>query len=134
MKLFYLTFQACPNSIAPGQIIGRRNEGHHIKCIQCCDGRLCNGNLSCSSNGNHRKLINTNQIKKYIWIVGDWEIRKYWQLGRTINTVIKTHTYNNNIDLTKTYIRVFRISKQSASCRHPATMLKSNVIWRRNVI
>lgn len=40
--------QACPYSLT--SIIGRREEGHHIKCSACCnDTALCNKNMTCDS-------------------------------------------------------------------------------------
>ena len=39
-------FKACPQN--PGVIVGRRSEGHHVKCSFCCnDTRLCNLDVAC---------------------------------------------------------------------------------------
>ncbi|XP_071174839.1 microfibril-associated glycoprotein 4-like [Mytilus edulis] len=40
---------ACSNSA--GSILGRRSEGHHVKCTLCCDSRLCNDILNCTNAG-----------------------------------------------------------------------------------
>ncbi|XP_071174811.1 microfibril-associated glycoprotein 4-like isoform X1 [Mytilus edulis] len=40
---------ACSNS--GSSILGRRSEGHHVKCTLCCDTRLCNDKLNCTNSG-----------------------------------------------------------------------------------
>ena len=44
-----VTSQGCSHSLQP--IFGKRAEGHHLKCMACCnDTALCNKNLKCKGN------------------------------------------------------------------------------------